>query len=248
MRNIKILVTYDGTDFHGWQRQTTKGAAIRTVQGEIEAALEKIHKHPAALTGSGRTDAGVHARGQRAHFYTDIKGMPADRFVPALNSLLPPDVRIMAAEEAPETFHARFDARSRTYRYFFITRPMLPTESRYALWLRRRPDILQLNDYCRFFLGEFDCTVFASPGDKSLSRTRYIYGASFFVEGEKLVFEIRANAFLWKMVRSIAGTLLFYEEQGLDPAAFGGIVTSAKRELAGPTLPPQGLFLWDINY
>jgi tRNA pseudouridine38-40 synthase len=175
--------------------------------------------------------------------------MDAERFVPALNSLLPGDLRILSAAGAPQSHHARFDARSRTYRYFFICQRLaLPFESRFALSLRRTPDLTVLNDYCRFLRGEWDCTVFATPGDKSKSRRRYIFGASFFFEGRRLVFEIRANAFLWKMVRSVAGTLLFYEEKKTDPADFCRLISSGNRALAGPTLPPQGLFLWKVEY
>jgi tRNA pseudouridine38-40 synthase len=256
LRNIRLLIAYDGTDFSGWQTLERRSLSRvdckrppRTVQGEIEDALEKLHKHPVSLTGSGRTDSGVHARGQNANFYTDIRGMEADRFVPALNSLIGQDVRILEAREAPENFHSRFDARSRTYRYFFIAgRSVLPTERRYALFLRRPPDLSLLAGYCRFFRGELDCTMFASPADKSLSRRRYIYGASFYAEGDKIVFEIRANAFLWKMVRSLAGTLIHYGEKGLSPERFRELAGSGKRELAGPTLPPEGLFLWDVGY
>ncbi|MDR1143354.1 MAG: tRNA pseudouridine synthase A [Spirochaetaceae bacterium] len=266
-RNIVLLLAYDGTDFSGWQtleKRDPPGTVIsgtvtsgtvaasavpRTVQGELERALKKLHKHPVTLTGSGRTDAGVHARGQAANFYTDIRGMEAGRFVPALNSLLPRDVRVMEAREAAEAFHARFDARSRTYRYFFLCgRGAAPAERRYALPLSRRPDLSLLAEYCRFFRGEFDCTVFASPADTSRSRRRYIYGASFYPEGDKLVFEIRANAFLWKMVRSLSGTLLHCEKKGLAPERFRELAGSGKRELAGPTLPPEGLFLWHVGY
>jgi len=245
-RNIRIVISYDGTDFSGWQRQEN---TLRTVQGELEKALAKIHKHPVAVAGCGRTDAGVHARSQCANFYTDIAGMEAKRFIPALNSLLPADIRITQAEETAHSFHSRFDAISRTYRYFFVCgHQALPMERRYATQLWRIPDISLLNDYCRFLKGEFDCTVFASPADKSNSRFRYIYNAVFFVESNKLIFEIRANAFLWKMVRSIAGTLLFYEEQKTKPEDFYKIITSKNRKLAGPTLPPDGLFLWAVEY
>ncbi|MDR1929298.1 MAG: tRNA pseudouridine(38-40) synthase TruA [Treponema sp.] len=244
-RNIRLIIAYDGTAYRGWQRQ----AGLPTVQALIEESLLKLHKRPVTLTGSGRTDSGVHAAGQAANFYTTLASMEAGRFVPALNSLLPRDLRILSASEVPRSFHARFDARSRTYRYFFIGgRQALPHERRYALQLRRPPDLRRLNDYCRFFRGEFDCTIFASPADKSKSRRRYIYGASFFVEGEKIVFEIRANAFLWKMVRSAAGTLLFYGEKKTAPEDFYRIISSGKRELAGPTLPPEGLFLWGVEY
>jgi tRNA pseudouridine38-40 synthase len=244
-RNIRLRIAYDGTDFSGWQRQ----AEGRTVQGEIEAALGRIHKKPIPLTGSGRTDAGVHAAGQVANFYTGIQHMEAGRFVPALNSLLPQDVRILEAAETRPDFHARFDAKKRTYRYHCICgRPALPQESRYALQLWRRPRIDTLNAYCRLLLGERDCSLFASPRDPSESRSRYIYHAYFFVQGDTLIFEICANAFLWKMVRSITGTLLHYEERGLSEAEMGRIIKAGDRRLAGPTLPPQGLFLWNIEY
>ncbi|MCL1813768.1 MAG: tRNA pseudouridine(38-40) synthase TruA [Treponema sp.] len=244
-RNIRLVVAYDGTDFSGWQRQKKQ----RTVQEELEKVLRKIHKHPAAVTGSGRTDAGVHAIAQCANFYTDISNMEAKRFVPAINGLLPKDIRILDACETVHSFHARFDALSRTYRYFFIANHQaLPMERRYALQLWRQPDISLLNDYCRFLRGEFDCTVFASSKDKSNSRYRYIFDALFFTESNRIIFEIRANAFLWRMVRSIAGTLLFYEERKTNPDDFFKIISSGNRALAGTTLPPEGLFLWNVEY
>jgi tRNA pseudouridine38-40 synthase len=243
-RNIRLLIAYDGTEFSGWQRQE----GSRTVQGLIEGALAKMHKKPVSLTGSGRTDAGVHAAGQVANFYTDIRSIAPERFTPALNSLLPQDVRILQAQEAVSGFHARFDALSRTYRYQLLcARQGLPHERRYALQRWRHPSVALLNEYTLLLRGELDCSVFASPRDPSVSRTRYIFGSSFFVQGELLIFEITANAFLWKMVRSIVGTLLHYEEQGRSPAAFSRLLASGDHALAGPTAPPQGLFLWHIR-
>ena len=247
-RNIRLLVSYDGTDFSGWQRQGD-AQNPRTVQGTLEKALSVIHKGQVNLTGSGRTDTGVHAAAQTANFITNIRGMEAERFVPALNSLLPRDVRILEAKETRRDFHARFDARLRTYRYYFITcREALPWELRYAWHLRRQPDLRRLNEYARLFRGEMDCTSFAVPGDKSKSRCRYIFGASFFIEGSRLIFEISANAFLWKMVRSITGTLLRCEEKGLDADFVAGIIQSRNQALAGPIAPARGLFLWKIDY
>ena len=219
------------------------------MQALIESALEQMHRHKVVLSGSGRTDSGVHAAGQAASFHTDIESITPERFVPALNGLLPRDVRILTASEARADFHARFDARSRTYRYYFICgRQALPHESRYALQMWRNPDIGLLNTYCRLLLGERDCSTFASAGDNSKSRNRYISHAAFMVERDRLVFEISANAFLWKMVRSITGTFLHYEERGVEPGLLREIIKSGERSLAGPTLPPQGLFLWKVNY
>ncbi|MDR2477637.1 MAG: tRNA pseudouridine(38-40) synthase TruA [Treponema sp.] len=244
-RNIRLLIAYDGTDFCGWQRQS----GCRTVQGLIEESLSAMHREPIRLCGSGRTDSGVHAAGQVANFYTGIPGIAAGRFVPALNGLLPQDLRILAARETRPDFHARFDASMRTYRYHFICgRQAMPHESRYALQLWRRPRIGLLNAYGRLLLGEQDCTVFAGSGDSSKSRSRYISRACFFVEGGRMVFEISANAFLWKMVRSIAGTFLYYEERDTFPEKLRDIIAAGERRLAGPTLPPQGLFLWKVDY
>ena len=245
-RNIKLTLAYDGTGFSGWQRQAE---GRRTVQGVIEDALKTLHKGPVVLTGSGRTDTGVHAAAQVANFYTSIKSMEAERFVPALNSLLPHDVRVLEARETRQDFHARFDARLRTYRYNFITRrEALPWELRYAWRIRRQPDIERLNEYARLFRGEMDCTAFAVPGDKSKSRCRYISGAFFFFDKDKLVFEISANAFLWKMVRSIAGTLIRWEEKNLGKSYLQKVINSRDRLQTGPTAPPEGLFLWKIEY
>jgi tRNA pseudouridine38-40 synthase len=243
-RNIRLLIAYDGTDFCGWQRQK----AQRTVQGVVEQALEKIHKHPVNLTGSSRTDSGVHAAGQVANFFTDMDSIPCDRFTHALNSLLPQDVRIIESSDANTAFHARFSASSRTYRYFFLCRHLLPHERRYNLLLRRFPRLDILNAYGRLLLGETDCTIFAGAADTSRSKHRYIYSSQFFIEGERLIFEIRANAFLRNMVRSITGTFLHYEEKDTPPEKMLNIIESKQRSLAGPTLPPQGLFLWKVEY
>ena len=254
LRNIRLVLAYDGSAFSGWQRQETRKKnaspnAKRTVQGVVEDALEKIHKSPVVLTGSGRTDSGVHAAAQVANFYSSIQSMEAPRFVPALNSLLPHDVRVLDARETRNDFHARFDARQRTYRYhFIIRRDIFPWELRYAWHLRRQPDIGRLNGYARLFRGEMDCSAFASPSDKSKSRHRYISKAQFFIEGDRLIFEITANAFLWKMVRSIAGTLIRFENDGLSQGFLREVIESRDRRLSGPTAPPEGLFLWKIEF
>ena len=246
-RNIKLLIAYDGTDFNGWQRQDGH-VKLRTVQGVIEQALKKLHGCQVNLTGSGRTDTGVHAIGQAANFYSNMESIPANRFVPALNCFLPRDARIIEASETTNDFHARFNACSRTYRYHFICHPILPTENRYNLPLYRFPRLDILNAYGRLLLGETDCSVFAAASEPDKSRNRYIYSAYFYAEGTRLIFEIRANAFLRKMVRSIAGTFLHYEERGAPPEKLLDIIKSGDRGLAGPTLPPQGLFLWKVEY
>lgn len=244
LRNIRLTVSYDGTDFSGWQRQKRD----RSVQEELEVALAKMHGHEIATYGAGRTDSGVHAHGQVANFYTDIASIPAERFVPALNGLLPRDVRILESREAHFDFHSRFDARARRYRYFTLVGQADPWRLRYAHQLFRRPDIAVLNDMASRLLGETDFTSLSSAQDASLSRFRCVHEASFRWEGDALVFEIAANAFLWRMVRSIVGTILYFEAEGRDGGDMAALLAARDRRLAGPTAPARGLFLWSVDY
>ncbi len=253
MRNILLTVSYDGTDFCGWQRQdfADKGKAVRTVQGELEKALEKLHKTQINLQGSGRTDSGVHARAQAANFMSPIDSIPVERYPLAINCFLPPDVRVMAAEEKTEGFSSRFNATSRTYRYFIDTSENGPlaSEMRFVWPIHRKPDLKVLNEMCSHLKGEIDCATFAAAGDQSLSTFRYIDDAHFYEESEnRIVFEITANAFLWKMVRSLTGSLIFFEKNGKDGHYFKQILESRDRSKAGPTAPATGLFLWSIQF
>jgi tRNA pseudouridine38-40 synthase len=247
LRNIALTVSYDGTHFLGWQSQGRLDE--RTVQATIESALTRMHGHAVPLIGSGRTDSGVHAAGQVANFFTDIASIPPERFIPALNSMLPRDVRIMDAREADPLFHARFSAKARTYRFFLHCgeRPFAH-ELPYVWHLGRWPSLQRINGMASFLSGEIDCSAFAAAGDESLSKSRYLFGARFFPEGERLVFEITANAFLWRMVRSITGTIIDLERRGEDESAFRDILHSRDRSRAGPTAPGSGLFLWNVRY
>ena len=253
MRNILLTVSYDGTDFCGWQRQdkSDKGSPVRTVQGEIEKALEKIHKTHVNLTGSGRTDSGVHAFRQSANFYSPIDSIPVEKYVPALNSFLPNDIRIVDSKLVADDFSSRFSATSRTYRYFLHTGNPFASEMRYVWAIHQKPDTEILNEMCSVLRGEIDCATFAAAGDTSVSTFRYLENAHFFVDDknpEILVFEIQANAFLWKMVRSIVGTLIFFERTKKAPAYFKEILDARDRTLAGPTAPPTGLFLYEVSF
>lgn len=254
MRNILLTISYDGTDFCGWQRQAsseTQINGVRTVQGEIEKALSQIHKTPTKLQGSGRTDSGVHARGQTASFFSPIDSIECQNYIPALNSLLPYDIRILNAIEVSANFNARFSAKSRTYRYFINCKQTpFAEELRYSWSIRRLPNIEKLNEMAICLIGEQNFTTFTSSLDASTSKSRYIFNAHFYwqIENEILVFEITANAFLWKMVRSITGTLIEFEKKGLDATAFSSALHAKDRKKAGVTAPPQGLFLWQVSY
>ena len=253
MRNILLTVSYDGTDFCGWQRQDKSdgGRPVRTVQGEIEKALEKIHKEHVNLTGSGRTDSGVHAFAQAANFYSPIDSIPVEKYIPAINAFLPDDIRIVGSSEVAQDFSSRFSATSRTYRYFIHTGNPFASEMRFVWPIHHKPDITVLNKMASYLRGEIDCATFAAAGDASLSTFRYIENARFFVDDknpEVIVFEICANAFLWKMVRSLTGSLIFFEKSGRSPEYFKKVLDSHDRKRAGPTAPPSGLFLYQVSF
>jgi tRNA pseudouridine38-40 synthase len=252
-RAIKLIVSYDGTDFGGWQRQKN----ARSIQEELEEALEKMHGHPVPVTGAGRTDAGVHALGQVAGFFTDIRSIQAGKFVLALNKLLPGDIRVLGAEDAPEDFHARFDASLRRYRYFTAFGTARPASDRRFEWHRiARPSLRSLNAMAAVIVGEHDFSAFASAKDISRSRSRFVYESSFWAEGERIVYQVAANAFLWRMVRSLVGTMYFLENEikvqglGAEEARnrMRDILESRDRKMAGPTAPPYGLYLWNVEY
>jgi tRNA pseudouridine38-40 synthase len=255
-RNIRLVLSYDGTDFVGWQRQDGE----RSVQGELEDALAKMHGGAVPTLGAGRTDSGVHAMGQVANFYTDIASIPAARFLPALNKLLPRDVRVLSASDADFDFHSRYDARLRRYRYFVLCGAADPIRLRYAHELHRRPDLESLNAAAALILGETDFTTFSSAKDKSANRSRFVHESAFRWEGDLLVYQVAANAFLWRMVRSLVGSMLHYDFLAAAGGAsgpsrarraaemMGEALAARDRRLAGPTAPARGLFLWNVEY
>jgi tRNA pseudouridine38-40 synthase len=251
MRNILLTLSYNGTHFCGWQRQdhADNGQPVRTVQAELEAALGKMHHEPVQVFGSGRTDSGVHAAGQAANFYSPIDSIPVENYIPALNGLLPPDIRVQKSVLVPDNFHARFSTVSRTYRYFLYCGTQPPALDAPFVWaIRQYPDVRVLNEMASCLSGEIDCTTFAAAGDVSQSKFRYIEKAVFCWLGRRLVFEITANAFLWKMVRSIVGSLVQFESASTDVAFFRDTLESKDRSRAGTTAPASGLFLWHVNY
>ena len=244
-RNIRLTLAYDGTEFSGWQVQNN----ARTVQGDIEDALGRMHGHPVRIQGAGRTDSGVHASGQVGNFFSDLDSIDPRRWHIALNSYLPPDVRALASSEAPETFNAKNSARQRVYRYYLYTGIVGPPHLRLYCWkIRRRPDIRALNALASVFLGEHDFTTFAAAGDVSRSKVRRVDTACFFPEGPFICFKVAASSFVWKMVRSILGTVLEYEQKAESPAALAEALRARDRSQAGMSAPARGLFLERVKY
>ena len=257
MKNILLTVSYDGTDFSGWQRQERAEDKIRerTVQGEIEAALSRLLKSDIILYGSGRTDSGVHALAQKANFFSPVDSFPEKNYVRALNAILPGDIRILNSVEVKNDFSARKNATSRIYRYFIFTgNAPSAALSRFSWHYPYSASLSNLNEMAKCLKGEMDFASFSASGDESVSTKRYIDDARFFFQegfpgGEELlVFQIEGNAFLWKMVRTITGTLLSLDRNGKDFRDFMKIIEKKDRKAAGITAPPTGLFLYDIKF
>lgn len=244
-RNIRLTLAYDGTDFYGWQVQQTG----RTVQGVLQAALERMHGHEVRVVGAGRTDSGVHATGQVANFLSDLDSVPPERFREAVNSFLPRDVRVLVSSEAEARFHSRRWARQRVYRYYIrCAQVILPHLRNYCHGMRRRPDIRTLNAMASRLVGEHDFSAFSADGDANESKVRTVSVSSFHAESDMLVYTIAANSFLWKMVRTVVGTFLDLEERGAGAAELAEVLASGNHALAGGTAPARGLFLERVVY
>jgi tRNA pseudouridine38-40 synthase len=245
VRNIRLLLEYDGTRYHGWQRQ----ADAATIQQTIEEALECLTGEKVALIGSGRTDAGVHALGQVANFRLN-NTIPLKAFHDGLNSMLPKDIAVLSATEALPEFHARKSALSKTYEYRILNRGnRSPLQHHYAWWIAPRLDLSALTAAAAFLPGEHDFTAFRASGSDNKNPVRQVLDAAWRDEpGGWLSFTITATGFLRGMVRSLVGTMV-EAGRGKAPATkLAELLRSGARHLAGPTAPPQGLYLVEVFY
>ena len=244
-QTFKLTIEYDGSNYHGWQRQLNQ----RTIQGEIEKALETITGRQIPLIGSGRTDAGVHALGQTASFRCRTRLDPAI-FQRALNSLLSSDIVIRACEAAAASFHARFDARAKTYQYRILNRSLPSAVGRQYAWFIRQPlDLAAMRAATRYLIGTHDFKAFEGAGSPRVHTIRKIFQADLTQTATgRLVFEIRSNGFLRFMVRNIVGTLAEVGSGRLSPDDVPRIMASRDRSRAGATAPPHGLFLVEVCY
>ncbi len=244
MRNIKLTIAYDGTDYHGWQSQP----GLRTIQQTLETAIASLTTQPASVTASGRTDAGVHALGQVVHFLTPSRH-PLEVFTRALNALLPPDVRVLAAEEMPQAFHATLDARSKRYRYVVDNGQVAdPFRVRYAWRVGRTLDAERMRSGGRMLLGRHDFHSFETEWPNRSSSVRTILDLAVARDGPLVTIEVEADGFLYNMVRSIAGTLVLVGLGRRDPEWVGQALSACDRAAAGPNAPAQGLFLLRVHY
>jgi tRNA pseudouridine38-40 synthase len=243
--NYKLVIEYDGTGYHGWQRQ----AADRSIQGTIEAALQTMTRQKITLIGSGRTDAGVHALGQVANFTCDTNISPA-AFARGLNSLLPADIVIRSCSLAPLEFHARYAVKSKLYQYDILnsTRPAA-IGRQYHWWIRSPLNVAAMQAAVQLFIGQHDFKAFEGAGSPRAHTVRNVIRAELFEEKpDVLCFQIQATGFLRFMVRNIVGTIVEVGRGNLPPERVRVILGSKDRNQAGPTAPPQGLCLVEVFY
>ena len=272
MRNIRLLIAYDGTDFHGWQQQP----GVPTIQDALETAIGKVTGERVRIWGSGRTDAGVHALNQVANFKTDCP-IPCANLVKALNHVLPPTVRVKEVHEVSEKFHARYDVRSKTYRYRILQAPICSPFLWRFVWHYPFPlDHERMAEAARLIEGEHDFTSFAATPDSAVGESpcgppadrehhkgaplpeehggrgmvRRIFSSRVLwrPRTSMLVYEISGNGFLHHMVRNVVGTLVEVGRGKLAPQDVTRILAARDRTLAGPTAPAQGLCLVKVEY
>ena len=244
MRNIKLTIEYDGTNYHGWQIQPNG----ITVQEVIQNALAALTKTQAQIIGAGRTDTGVHAAGQVANFFTDSK-MSSGSIQKALNSLLPEDVVITEIQDVSPDFHARFSALSRTYQYTILNREF-PSAflGNTAYFLPRPIHVERIDDICRALIGKKDFSSFQRSGSERINPICEVFGASCWRDAELVYFQIEADAFLRGMVRAIIGTALKLQETPDKINQFQKILDAKDRSVAGPSAPAHGLSLIAVKY
>lgn len=247
MKNYKLLISYDGTHYSGWQIQPN----ATTIQEKIQEALTTILRENIGIIGSGRTDSGVHAKGQVAHFHFE-KDLSLNRVHYALNGLLPHDIRILSIEEVPANFHAQFSAKGKIYHYHLYFDPILdPTKRFFCHHVQGKFNLNAFKKASRAFIGVHDFTSFANSatmGSAANDPVREIYRLDIVEEEGGLRLEFEGNGFLYKMVRNIVGTLLDVGYEKKSPEDMLTILIAKDRRCAGRAAPAKGLFLMKVLY
>lgn len=247
MPRIKLTIAYDGTDYSGWQVQSN----AQSIQTLVQRALETVVRHPIGLTGAGRTDAGVHAEGQTAHFDTDTM-IDLSRLRYSANALLPSDIRILDAQVVAPEFHARYSAEGKVYHYHLhLARESNPMTRLYRTPILGAFDFKSFEKAASYFLGTHDFAAFANQAHKgaaSRGSIRTLRRLDIVEQSGGLRLEFEGDGFLYKMVRNIVGTLLETAKGKRDPEEILQLLIEKNRKKAGPTAPPQGLFLMKVLY
>ena len=241
---VLLTVEYDGTAYSGWQRQKN-GLAVQEV---LETTLSKALAAPVRITGASRTDAGVHAKGQRAHFDTAAR-IPADRYPFLLNTMLPEDIRVSEGIQVPDQFHARFLSCRKKYTYRINNHRHASALNRlYAAHVPVPLDMERMQAACAFLIGTHDFSAFQAAGGTAKTTVRTVYSCTLSKQDELTVLTIEGNAFLYNMVRIIAGTLIQIGQEKLPTDAFLRAISLKNRLELGPTAPPRGLELTYVDY
>ena len=244
MRNIKLVLEYDGTNYHGWQTQPN----LPTIQSTIEGALAKLTKNEIQIIGAGRTDSGVHAAGQVANFRTTSQ-MPLIAFQKGLNATLPSDIVVCSVTEVPVDFHARFSATRRRYRYTILNREYPSALSRLtSYFFPEEIDVAKINDLCQTLIGKSDFSSFQKTGSDRVNPVCEIYEAYWWRENPYIYFEIEADSFLRGMVRAITGTVLKCMKYPDADMQLHRILAAKDRSAAGMSVPAHGLSLISVKY
>lgn len=246
MINYKCTISYDGTGYSGFQRQDNS----KTIQEQLEKAVSTIHREKITVTGAGRTDAGVHAKGQVINYKSNLK-IPIERLPYAINSLLPNDIVVYEAEIVPDEFNARRDALKKTYCYYaYISKFIDPFRRNHALHIQSNAglDINEMKKAANYLIGRHDFASFKASGNPMKSTVRHIYNLDITRADSMLKFEVTGNGFLYKMVRIIVGTLLQVGRGKIAAYSIPEIIEKKDRYYAGPTAKAHGLFLEQVYY
>ncbi|MHB8156661.1 MAG: tRNA pseudouridine(38-40) synthase TruA [Desulfocucumaceae bacterium] len=247
MRNVKLTVAYEGTDYHGFQEQ--RGTGLPTIQEILESRLSGLAKRMVRVIGAGRTDAGVHARGQVVNFDAGGWNIPTERIPLALNGVLPGDIAVLRSEDVEVDFHARFSAVAKEYRYtVYNARVPDPFMWRYSFFYPRALDVEAMNEAASHLKGKHDFSAFKSEGNPVKSTVRTLYNIDIEPGGNILQLVFRGDGFLYNMVRILVGTLLEVGLKKYPPGKVVDIIESGDRARAGSTAPPQGLCLMRVFY
>ena len=244
-QRYKMVVAYDGSQYSGWQVQP----AHRTIQGELERVLFALTQESVRVQCSGRTDRGVHARAQVAHFDLSAPAI-CRKLVHGLNALLAEDIRVFSVAKVPDSFHARFGTEGKEYRYFIYNGPIMPPSLRHTrAWVRPRLDVPAMNRAARMLVGKNDFAAFSANPNREIDGTvRHLRALKVMRRGREVIIVARGDGFLYKMVRSLAGFLIRVGTGELEPSAAESILGSKIRTARVPTAAPQGLFLWKVDY
>ncbi|SHK35390.1 tRNA pseudouridine(38-40) synthase TruA [Paramaledivibacter caminithermalis] len=244
MKNVKLTIAYDGTNYSGWQRQNN----ARTIQYEIEKALKKILKKDIAIHGSGRTDAGVHALGQAASFIEDFT-LPTHKIPVVINNVLPKDIVINSAEEMDMDFHARYCAKGKKYIYKIYNDSIRnPIYRNYSWFINEDINLKKIIEASKYFIGQHDFKSFMAAGSNIKDTIRTIYSINIYRKDKFIIIEYEGNGFLYKMVRIITATLIDINFNKISIKDLEDIIKSKDRSKAGPTAPAQGLYLAEVYY